>query len=35
VIMYVFADDNSVIITTTENAVDEIILRLASSEVKK
>ena len=35
VIMYVFADDNSVIITTTENAVDEIMLRLASSRVKK
>lgn len=35
VMMYVFADDNSVVITNNHNAVREIILRLASSEVKK
>ncbi|MFA6273592.1 MAG: hypothetical protein WC662_00325 [Candidatus Paceibacterota bacterium] len=33
--MYVFADDNSVIITNTENATREIILRLASSQIRK
>lgn len=35
VFMYVFADDNSVIITNTANAANEIMLRLASSQVKK
>ena len=35
VLMYVFADDNSVIITDTENAVHEIMLRLAASKLKK
>ncbi|MDE2399465.1 MAG: hypothetical protein KGL67_00390 [Patescibacteria group bacterium] len=35
VMMYVFADDNSVVITNSENAVHEIILRLASSQIKK
>lgn len=33
--MYIFADDNSIIITNSENAVKEIILRLASSQIKK
>lgn len=35
VMLYVFANDNSVIITNTENAAREIMLRLASSEIKK
>lgn len=35
VIMYILADDNSVIITNTENAAQEIMLRLATSRVKK
>jgi len=35
VLMYVFADDNSIIITNSENAVNEIILRLNSSKIKK
>jgi len=35
VMMYIFTDDNSVIITDTKDVVREIILRLASSEVKK
>jgi hypothetical protein len=35
VLMYVFADDNSVIITNSESTVDEIILRLNSSQIKK
>ena len=35
VIMYVFAEDNSVIITENNAAVREIILRLASSQIKK
>ncbi len=35
VIMYVFADENSLVITNSHNAVREIILRLASSEIKK
>ena len=35
VLMYVFADDNSIVITNSENAVSEIILRLNSSQIKK
>jgi len=35
VMMYIFADENSVIITGTESAAREIMLRLASSRVKK
>ena len=35
VLMYVFADDTSVVITNTEGATHEIMLRLASSRVKK
>ena len=35
VLMYVFADENSVIITNTSEAVREIMLRLASSQIKK
>lgn len=35
VMMYIFADDTSIIITNTENAVREIILRLAASQIKK
>lgn len=35
IMMYVLADDNSIIISNTENAVREIMLRLASSRVKK
>ena len=35
VMMYIFANDTSVIITNTENAAQEIMLRLASSGVKK
>ena len=35
VLMYIFADDPSVIITNTENAAHEIMLRLASSQIKK
>lgn len=35
VLMYVFADDNSIIITKSENAVSELILRLNSSQIKK
>ncbi|TSC78012.1 MAG: hypothetical protein G01um101424_146 [Parcubacteria group bacterium Gr01-1014_24] len=35
VMMYIFADDTSVIITQTENATHEIMLRLASSQIKK
>ena len=35
VMMYVFANDTSVIITDSENATNEIILRLASSQIKK
>lgn len=34
-LMYIFADDNSVIITSTENAAEEIMSRLASSRVRK
>lgn len=35
VLMYVFADDNSVIITDSQNATHEIMLRLASSQKKQ
>ncbi|OGI68055.1 hypothetical protein A2738_02600 [Candidatus Nomurabacteria bacterium RIFCSPHIGHO2_01_FULL_42_15] len=34
-LMYVFADDNSVIITNTEKAVREIMTRLAAGQIKK
>ena len=34
-LMYIFADDNSVIITTSQEAAHEIMLRLASSQKKK
>jgi hypothetical protein len=34
-LMYVFADDNSVIITNSEDAVTEVILRLTASQIKK
>lgn len=35
VMMYIFADDNSVIITDTESAAHEIMLRIAASQVGK
>lgn len=35
IMMYILADDNSVIIANKENAVREVILRLASSQIKK
>jgi hypothetical protein len=35
VMMYIFADDNSIVITNTKEAAREIILRLASSEIEK
>ncbi len=35
IMTYIFADDTSIIITNTENAAGEIILRLAASRVKK
>lgn len=35
VLMYVFADDSSVVITNTAEAANEVILRLSSSQVKK
>jgi hypothetical protein len=35
VLMYVFADDNSIVITNSENATHEIMLRLASSQIKQ
>ncbi len=35
VLMYIFVDDNSIIITNSENAVNEITLRLNSSKIKK
>ncbi len=35
VLMYVFADDNSIIISNSTNAVNEVILRLNSSKIKK
>ncbi len=35
VLMYIFADDTSIIITGTDNAAGEIMLRLAGSQIKK
>ncbi len=35
VLMYIFVDDNSIIITNSENAVNELIPRLNSSQIKK
>ncbi|MFZ2205635.1 MAG: hypothetical protein WAV23_03515 [Minisyncoccia bacterium] len=35
VLMYVFADENSVIITNKEDVANEVMLRLASSKIKK
>ncbi|MES2023352.1 MAG: hypothetical protein V4439_01590 [Patescibacteria group bacterium] len=35
ILAYIFADDTSVVITNSEDTVNEIILRLASSKVKK
>jgi hypothetical protein len=35
VLMYIFADDNSVIVTGSQNAVHEIMLRLASGQTKQ
>ncbi len=35
VLMYIFADDNSIIITNSESVVNEVILRLNSSKIKK
>ena len=35
VLMYVYATDDSLIITNSEEAVAEVILRLASSQIKK
>lgn len=35
VMMYIFADDNSIIITNSQNAAHEVMLRLASSEKKQ
>jgi hypothetical protein len=35
ILTYIFADDNSVVITSSQNAAHEIILRLASSEKKQ
>ncbi|OGI63833.1 hypothetical protein A3A95_00085 [Candidatus Nomurabacteria bacterium RIFCSPLOWO2_01_FULL_39_18] len=35
VMMYIFADDNSIVITNTSPAAQEIILRLASNQVEK
>jgi hypothetical protein len=35
VLMYIFADDNSIIITDSSNAAHEILLRLASSQVQQ
>ena len=35
VMMYVFADDNSIVITSTESSAREIMLRLASGQIKK
>lgn len=35
ILMYVYADDNSIVITNSESAVNEVILRLNSSKVKK
>lgn len=33
VLMYIFADDNSIVITDSQNAADQIILRLASNQL--
>ncbi|MDO8659322.1 MAG: hypothetical protein Q7K54_01850, partial [Candidatus Parcubacteria bacterium] len=35
VMMYIMADDNSVIITNNENTAREVMLRLASAQIKK
>lgn len=35
VLMYVFADENSVIVTNKEEVISEVMLRLASSKIKK
>jgi hypothetical protein len=35
VMMYIFADDNSVIITNSEVAAQQVILRIASSQIKQ
>ena len=35
VMMYIFADDTSLVVTNAKNATREIILRLASSQIKK
>jgi len=35
VLMYVFADENSVIVSNSEHAVDEVIFRLNSSQISK
>jgi hypothetical protein len=35
VVMYIFADDNSVIITDSETAADEVMLRLSAAQSKK
>lgn len=35
ILMYIFADDNSVIITNSQSAAQEIVLRLASSQKKQ
>jgi len=35
ILMYVFADDTSVVITDTQETVHEIMLRLASGQIKK
>jgi hypothetical protein len=35
VMMYIYADDNSIIITNTEKAAREVMLRLTTSQVKK
>ncbi|OIO30115.1 hypothetical protein COX93_01100 [Candidatus Nomurabacteria bacterium CG_4_10_14_0_2_um_filter_30_12] len=35
ILMYVYLDDNSIVITDSESAVNEVVLRLNSSKVKK
>lgn len=35
VLMYVFADENSIVISNSEGAIDEVILRLSSSQISK
>jgi len=35
ILMYVYADDNSIIVTDSENAINEVVLRLNSSKIKK